>query len=174
MITVLANVPTPHGPRPSADTVITGVYIATSFTRPLTNRGRVTYICASTLGHHWFKRWFVACSASLVNNCQWILDLITTIFKDLLSFYAGWRHQMETFSALLALCEGNPSVTGGFPSQRPVTRSFDVFFCARLNKRLSKQSRCWWFETPRRSLWRHCNGHCELSFCKYRWHIRFC
>ena len=33
------------------------------------------------------------------------------------------RHQMKAFSALLALCEGNPPVTGGFPSQRPVTRS---------------------------------------------------
>ena len=41
--------------------------------------------------------------------------------------YIRWRHQMETFSALLALCEGNPPVTGGFPSQRPVTRSFEVF-----------------------------------------------
>ena len=36
---------------------------------------------------------------------------------------------------------GNPPVTGGFPSQRPVTRSFDVYFDLRLNKRLSKQSR---------------------------------
>ena len=35
---------------------------------------------------------------------------------------------METFSTLLALCEGNPAVTSGFPSQMPVTRSFDVFF----------------------------------------------
>ena len=43
------------------------------------------------------------------------------------------------------------------PSQRPVTRSFDVFFDLRLNKRLSKQSRRRWFETPLRSLWRHCN-----------------
>ena len=43
---------------------------------------------------------------------------------------------METFSALLALFAGNSPVTGEFPSQRPVTRSFDVF----LNKRLSKQS----------------------------------
>ena len=34
---------------------------------------------------------------------------------------AWWRHQMETFSALLALCEGNSPVTGGFPSQRSVT-----------------------------------------------------
>ena len=67
-----------------------------------------------------------------------------------------WRHQMETFSALLALCVGNLPVTGEFPSQRPVTRSFDVFFHLCLNKRLSKQSWDWWFETPSCSLWRHC------------------
>ena len=64
---------------------------------------------------------------------------------------------METFSALLALCAGNSPVTGEFPSQRPVRRSFDVFFDLRLNKRLSKQSCGWWFETPSRPLWRHCN-----------------
>ena len=68
-----------------------------------------------------------------------------------------WRHQMETFSALLALCAGNSLVTGEFPTQRPVTRSFDVFFYLRLNKRLSKQSWGWGFETPSRPLWRHCN-----------------
>ena len=39
-----------------------------------------------------------------------------------------WRYQMETFSALLALCAGNSPVTGEFPSQRPVRWSFDVFF----------------------------------------------
>ena len=44
---------------------------------------------------------------------------------------------METFSALLAICVGNSPVTGEFPSQRPVTRSFDVFFHLRLNERLS-------------------------------------
>ena len=68
-----------------------------------------------------------------------------------------WRHQMETFSALLALCAGNSPVTGEFPAPRPVTRSFDVFFDLRLNKRLSKQSWGWWFETPLCSLWRHCS-----------------
>ena len=47
---------------------------------------------------------------------------------------------METFSALLAICAGNSPVPGEFPTQRPVTRSFDVFFDLRLNKRLSKQS----------------------------------
>ena len=63
---------------------------------------------------------------------------------------AWWRHQMETFSALLALCAGNSPVNGEFPSQRPVTRSFDIFFDLRLNKRSSKQARGWWFETPSR------------------------
>ena len=56
---------------------------------------------------------------------------------------------METFSALLAICAENSPVTGEFPTQRPVTRSFDVFFDLRLNKRLSKQSWGWWFETLR-------------------------
>ena len=55
---------------------------------------------------------------------------------------------METCSALLALCAWNSPVTGEFPSQRPVTRSFDVFVDLRLHKRLSKQSRRRWFETP--------------------------
>ena len=47
--------------------------------------------------------------------------------------------------------------TGEFPSQRPVTRNFDVCFDLRLSKRLCKQSRGWWFETLSHSLWRHCN-----------------
>ena len=69
-----------------------------------------------------------------------------------------WRHQMETFSALLVLCAGNspvtgefpaqrPVLTGEFPAQRPVTRSYDVFFDLRPNKRLSKQS---WADDLRR------------------------
>ena len=62
------------------------------------------------------------------------------------------------FSALLAICAGNSPVPDEFLAQRPVTRSFDVFFDLRLNKRLSKQSWGWWSETPPRSLWRQCNG----------------
>ena len=62
------------------------------------------------------------------------------------SFKAAWKipshmvsHQMETVSALLTICAGNSPVTGEFPAQRPVKRSFDVFSDLRLNKRLSKQ-----------------------------------
>ena len=65
---------------------------------------------------------------------------------------------MESFSASLALCAWNSPVTGEFPAQRPVTRSFNVFVDLRLNKRLSKQSWGWWFETPSCSFWRYCNG----------------
>ena len=77
--------------------------------------------------------------------------------------HTWWRHQMETFSALLAICAGNSPVPGEFPTQRPVTWSFDVFFDLRLNKRLSKQSWGWWFETLSRSLWRHCNVRFEIA-----------
>ena len=82
-----------------------------------------------------------------------------------------WRHQMETFSALLAICAGNSPVPGEFPTQRSVTRSFDVFFDLHPNKRLSKQSWGWWFETLSWSLWRHCNG-CDIfrmEWWKRRW-----
>ena len=59
--------------------------------------------------------------------------------------------------ALLAICAGNSPVPGEFPAQRPVTRSFDVFFDLCLNKRLRKQSWGGWFETLSRPLWRQCN-----------------
>ena len=71
--------------------------------------------------------------------------------------YKLWRHQMETFSALLAICAGNSPVPGEFSTQSPVTRSFNVFFDLRLNKRLSKNWWGWWFETLSRPLWRQRN-----------------
>ena len=48
---------------------------------------------------------------------------------------AWWRHQMETFSALLAICAGNSPRK--FPEQRPVTRNFDVSICSRINGRVN-------------------------------------
>ena len=67
------------------------------------------------------------------------------------------------------LC-GEFTGTGEFPSQRPVTRSFDVFFDLRPNKRLSKQPWGWWFQTPSWSLWRQCNDLHRLDCvtgCQY-------
>ena len=89
---------------------------------------------------------------------NWMPDDLIDATSSLIQIMLWWRHQMEAFSALLAIFAGNSPVNGEFPAQRPVTRSFDVFFDLRLNKRLSKQSWGWWFETLSRPLWRHCNG----------------
>ena len=85
---------------------------------------------------------------------SWHKGLCYMNWKERIKIYPWWRHQMEAFSALLAICAENSLVTGEFPAQRPVTRSFDLH----LNKRLSKQSRGWWFEAQSRPLWRHCNA----------------
>ena len=66
-----------------------------------------------------------------------------------------WRHRMETFSASLALCEVNSPVTGEFPSQRPVTHSFDVFVDLRLNNR-------WAHSRDAGDLRRH-SAHCDVT-----------
>ena len=75
-----------------------------------------------------------------------------------------WKH----FPCYWPFVRGDPSVTDGFPSQRLLTRSFDVYFDLQLNKRLSKQSRRRWFETPSRSLWRHCNDNHKRHYLS-RW-----
>ena len=115
-------------------------------------------------GRHWpYAVWFYL-------NTVWPRrslshrDTYTKIIR-LVVRSAWWRHQMETFSALLAICVGNSPVRGEFPSQRPVTRSIDIFFYLRPNKWLNKQWWDWWFETPSSPLWRHC--HAEI--CIQTW-----
>ena len=113
----------------------------------------------------WFKYWILS---KIIKPClslktfrHWPLHF--EIEQILPQYYyrngsqSWWRHQMEPFSALLAICAGNSPVTGESPAQRPVTRSFGVFFDLHLIKRLGKHSRGWWFETLSRPLWRHCN-----------------
>ena len=94
-----------------------------------------------------------------------------------LSWSTWWRHQMETFSALLAICVGNSPVIGEFPAQRPVTRSFDVFFDLCPNKRLSKHSWVWWFETLLGPSWRHSNvltPHSLTNPYQLTWSVKSC
>ena len=96
------------------------------------------YLLKTRGWHGNYKRWvMIRCG---VNSIPW------------------WCHQMETFSALLAICAGNSPVPDEFPAQRPVTWSFDVFSDLRLNKRLSKQSWGWWLETLSHPLWRYHNA----------------
>ena len=79
-----------------------------------------------------------------------------------------WLHRINcATSVMMTSSNGNifrvtGHLCGEFPAQRPVTRSFDVFFDLRLNKWLSKQPWGWWFETPSHPLWRHCNGDQKL------------
>ena len=87
--------------------------------------------------------------AGTIRHRPWLGDLSRKVHEDVIK----WKH----FPRYWPFVRGNPPVIGGFPSQRPVTRSFDVFFDLRQNNRLSKQSQGWWFETPPSPLWRHCN-----------------
>ena len=99
---------------------------------------------------------------------------IVVVIYDYQAWYAHitwWHHQIETFSALLFLCAVNSP------------RSFDIFFDLGLNKRWSKQSWGWWFETPTRSLWRHWNDillqsvtrpvifHLAYTWLPFLWHL---
>ena len=154
---------------------------------------------------------YLTTNSVVISACFMMTSSNGNIFRVTGHLWGGgtwWRHQMETFSALLAICAGNSPVPvnsphkgqwrrvlmfslictwinvwknnretgdfrrhsthydvivmnspvpGEFPTQRPVTRSFDVFFDLHLNKEMSKQSWGWWFETLSRPLWCHCN-----------------
>ena len=115
------------------------------------------------ISQHWFKRWChqainQTSGAKLPYSNMMSLDLdglnrCCCIVKNSGMWQLQWKSgHFET---------ANSPVTGEFPAQRPVMRSFR-FFYLRLKQRLGKQSWGWWFETPSRSLWRHCNGKCNL------------
>ena len=110
-------------------------------------------------------RWCIYALA-VCRMCLWVKSFLKN---------SWWRHQMEKFSALLAICAGNSPVSGEFPAQRPVMRSFDVFFDLRLNKRLSKQSWGRWFEISQ-PLWRHRNVPAEVNeeWCIWSSMIHWC
>ena len=136
------------------------------------------------LGQHWFRQWLVAWRHQAIAwpNVDWssvkscdihlravsqeifttsVLDMSLTVTNFQIAVMSTRDQCMMTSSDdNISLCAGNSPIIGEFPSQRPVTRTFDVFFDLRLNKWLSKQSWDWWFGMPLRSLWCRCNGHC--------------
>ena len=125
-------------------------------------------------------------------------NILSNIFEDVYPDACMW-FSIYTLRVYINISYiNNLPVTGEFPSQMPVTPSFDVlvglkifffisqsensttaistphdvFFDLRLNKRLSKQSWGWWAETPSSPLWRHCNEqHCKFDLC-YPWRPR--
>ena len=99
----------------------------------------------------WIKRYWPQCIHVFIVLCflkSWA-PFVNMDHDDIIK----WKH----FLLLLALCTRNSLITGEFPSQRPVTWSFDVVFDLHLNERLSKELKRWWFEMPSCSLWCHCN-----------------
>ena len=121
----------------------------------------------------------------LLSWCCILKSSHCNLFKDqapIESIYGAWssnewqrRHPCDTLWDLQIICRSIRQMqthddvikwkhfprywpfVRGIPSQRPVTRSFDVIYDLCLNKRFSKQPRRWWFEMPWCSLWRHCN-----------------
>ena len=116
-------------------------YIPTSNKPFLYSNHKITYYA-----HPFVETWrrHAAKNTHTFTTCQSNLNEIDRAQSHALQSW--WRHQMETFSALLPLCEGNPAVTSGtsgLPSQKntPVTQCFVFFFYLPLTKRLSKRPR---------------------------------
>ena len=83
----------------------------------------------NTLSIFWIVKFITAVNLAMQEGRALVIMVLIAL--------PWWRHQMETFSELLALCAGSSLVTGEFPTQRPVIWSFDVFFDLHLNKLLS-------------------------------------
>ena len=79
-------------------------------------------------------------------GCLRIWRIGVYIFVD----WSWWRHHMETFSPLLALCDR------WIPLTKASGAELGCFLWS--DKWLSKQSWGLWFETPSHFLWRHCNA----------------
>ena len=109
-------------------------------------RALVTPYDDTDLSQHWLRwcliAWWHQAITSSRNNTDWSSVRFCGIHDDVIK----WKH---------------------IPRYWPVTWSFDVFFDLGLIKRLSNQSRGWWFETPSCPLWRHCNDSPEGNLTGY-------
>ena len=73
-----------------------------------------------------------------------------------------WHHQMETFSASLAICAGNSPVPGEFPTQRPVTRNFEFsLICVWING---------WINNGEAGDLRHYRAHYDVIIMWLQWY----
>ena len=87
------------------------------------------------------------CHVRDILDCGW---LAATFNEESICFFIpSWRHDMYMFFALLAICEGNPTLTNGFLHEHPVMGIFDVFFVMRMSVLLKKSSSSGRFEMQR-------------------------
>ena len=99
-----------------------------------------------------------------INNRLYFHCHCCCLLFGLSSHYSWWRNQMETSSELLVFCAWNSRCTVNSPHKGQQREVFFIFIDRRINKRLSKQSWGWWFDTSSRSLWHHCNGWLDIGF----------
>ena len=138
------------------------------------SRSQMWHLVTTRLPWRIYKELSCQCSVSIyLQNV-----MIDNLYQSEQSGDQGWGYERSMmtssngniFRVTGPLC-GEFTGPGEFPAQRPVTRSFDVFFDLRPNKRLSKQPWGWWFETPSRSLWRQCNAVDQFLWNGY---FRYC
>ena len=122
--------------------------------------------CITTTKQSTTKPCHISWDVLYIYEASWEITLIAKRFPGAGQFkvlqhyvilYMRTSSNGNIFRVTGPLC-GEFTGPGEFPTQRPVTQSFDVFFDLRLNKRLGKQPSGWWFEPPSCSLWRHRNG----------------
>ena len=120
---------------------------------------------ASNWGHRQLllKGWTLTCLEVTGQSHSMVTEHEYQSFDHPTAYIMMTSSNGNIFRVTGLLCVGNSPLTSEFPTQRQVTRSFDVFFGLRLNKRFSKQSSGWWFETPSRPLWRLCNDGGSLG-----------
>ena len=121
-----------------------------------------SYIQCATMGmavwrnHQKYEMVSMETGSNLISSTEVSLIYgIASIHDDVIK----WKHLPRNWPFLRGIHRSPVNS----PHKRPVTRSFDVYFDLRPNKRLSKQSWGWWIETPSRPFWRHrndCNQIC--------------
>ena len=116
--------------------------------------GSMTTYGDRELGQQWLGKYFCLLAPSnYPNKGRFIIGLLVIFLWWKFHKYGDgikWKH----FPRYWPFVRGIHMTSLNSPYNSQI---FDVFFHLRLDKRLKKQSKCWWFQTPSRSLWRYCN-----------------
>ena len=132
----------------------------------------IDLISLSLVEETWIKENILACAWALCSfanrmaKAVWSLCFWLSVSRsrnipslNLHDDFIKWKHFLHNWPFVRGI-----HWSGWIPHTKARTRSFDVFYDLRLNKRLSKQPWGWWFETASWSLWCQCNGflHCGI------------
>ena len=102
-------------------------------------------------------------SECVVSNFHNFEGAATKLFAPMHDDVFKWKH----FPRYWSFMRGIHRLPVNSPHKGQWCGALMFFFYLRLNKRLSKQSWGWWFETPSRSLWCHCNVLLIFLWCRW-------